>query len=74
MKRSLDPRKVGIAIDCKICGWRKKPVGRSEPIGVTMCDSDCLGYYEDPRPGSLWPSETEVDFGYFVGTDGTQII
>jgi hypothetical protein len=22
-----------------------------------LCDMDCEGYYEDPKPGHLWPSE-----------------
>jgi hypothetical protein len=22
-----------------------------------LCDSDCRGYYSDPKPGVLWPEE-----------------
>jgi hypothetical protein len=36
------------------------------------CDGDCDGYYVDPRPGSLWPGESETDFGYTVGSDATE--
>jgi hypothetical protein len=45
---------------------RKKPVGRSAPLPManSLCDSDCRGYYEDPKPGELWPGEKRSDFGY----------
>jgi len=36
-----------------------------------MCNFQCKGYYEDPQVGDLWPRETEEDFGYPVGSDGT---
>jgi len=57
---------VGKAVDCTICGLRKKPQGRSAPLEManSLCDSECPGYYEDPKPGSLWPGETQEEFGY----------
>ena len=68
---------IGLAIECAVCGNMKKPVGRSGPMGVSYCtppwpgEHGCPGYYEAPRPGSLWPGESEADFGYPVQNDGT---
>ena len=58
--------KIGIAVNCTVCGRRKKPVGRSAPIEManSLCDSDCRGYWEEPIPGDLWPRETREEFGY----------
>lgn len=61
----------GIAVTCATCGRRKKPVGRSAPIGLSLCDYDCEGFYRSPRSGSLWPGESEADFGYPVANVGT---
>jgi hypothetical protein len=69
----LDPRKIGVAVTCAVCGQRKAPIGRSVPLGMYLCDRDCPGYREPPRPGSLWPGEPEADFGYPVGDDGTRL-
>ena len=55
---------VGVAVYCTVCHLRKKPRGRSAPIGLDMCDSECPGYYEYPNPGELWPGETREEFGY----------
>jgi hypothetical protein len=57
---------VGEAVYCLICNLRKKPRGRSAPLEMSnsLCDSDCPGYYEDPKPGDLWPGETREDYGY----------
>lgn len=66
--------KVGIAVQCARCFQRKCPRGRSAPIGSYMCDTDCPGYYAEPRVGDLWPEETEEDFGYPVSDDGTKIV
>ena len=69
--------KVGISIYCTVCGRRKAPRGRSVPDAMAsgLCtmgpDFQCPGYDEDPRVGSLWPGETEEDFGYPVGSFGT---
>lgn len=61
--------KVGVAVYCTVCNLRKKPIGRSAPLETanSLCDHECPGYYEDPKPGSLWPGETEEQFGYSVG-------
>jgi hypothetical protein len=64
--------KIGIAVDCTVCGQQKAPVGRSAPMGSLYCTSDCRGYYLDPQVGSLWPRETEEDFGYPVQKAGTR--
>jgi hypothetical protein len=64
--------KVGIAIYCATCGNRKKPRGRSAPIGLCMCDYECKGYDQEPLVGDLWPGETEEQFGYPCGSDGTR--
>jgi hypothetical protein len=51
----------------------KQPVGRSAGIGLTYCRSDdCEGYWERPLPGSLWPEETEVEFGFQISDEGTK--
>jgi hypothetical protein len=44
---------------CTTCGLVKKPHGRSLPLEMSMgyCDSDCPGYYQDPKPGHLFPGE-----------------
>lgn len=62
--------KVGIAVYCTICRHRKKPRGRSAPLGAYLCDWECEGYNLDPQVGTLWPGETEEDFGYPVGPYG----
>lgn len=71
--------KRGIRVTCATCGYMKKPIGRSRPLGVVYCEptlfelhDGCPGYYEDPKPGSLWPGETEQEFGYPVGVNGTE--
>jgi len=57
---------VGVAVDCTVCHRRKKPVGRSAPMEManSICDSDCSGYYEEPKPRDLWPGETREEYGY----------
>jgi rubredoxin len=37
-----------------------------------LCDGECNGYREEPYAGSLWPGETEEDFGYPISADGTR--
>lgn len=64
--------KVGIYVECEVCGQHKKPRGRSGPLGAYMCDRDCEGYSQDPQVGDLWPGETEEDFGYPVSANGTR--
>lgn len=48
---------VGREVTCTVCGRVKKPVGRDAPPGPCLCSHGCEGYYEDPRPGTLWPGE-----------------
>ncbi len=63
----------GMAVRCAVCGHTKAPVGRSVPAEIYRCDSECEGYRRPPYPGSLWPGETEADFGYPVSDDGTNL-
>lgn len=55
---------VGIRVHCAECGRVKKPHGRSGPLGLDYCDESCAGYHAEPRPGCLWPGETDADFGF----------
>lgn len=57
---------VGVAVDCRACGLRKAPLGRSIPMEMAneLCSWDCPGYRKDPDPGELWPGEKRADFGY----------
>lgn len=70
--------KIGIYVACAICGRQKKPRGRSAPMEMMMCTprwmggDGCDGYDLEPRVGDLWPRESEEDFGYPVGDDGTR--
>lgn len=57
---------TGTAVNCVVCGYRKKPRGRSAPMEMVMCDHECPGYDQDPQVGQLWPGETSEDFGYPV--------
>lgn len=67
-------QRKGIRVTCVVCGYMKKPIGRSEPLGASYCDDECSGYRQPPYVGSLWPGETTEDFGYPVGSDGTEEI
>ena len=69
----LSTTKRGIVVDCLTCGLRKKPIGRSAPLGMLngLCDHECHGYSNAPHAGSLWPGESEADFGYPVSSVGT---
>lgn len=60
------PDTRGVAIECVVCGLRKKPIGRSAPLEManSLCDDECPGYRQEPYPGSLWPGETREQFGY----------
>lgn len=74
-----EPVRVGVTVTCATCGYTKKPRGRSEPLGTYYCiplwdGHGCPGYYDEPRPGSLWPGERSDEFGYPVGPDGTKEI
>lgn len=66
----LNPRKVGAHVTCATCGDTKKPIGRSGPLGASYCTDECEGYSKPPHVGSLWPGESEAEFGYSVGNVG----
>lgn len=55
---------VGFAVECRFCGLRKAPRGRSVPIALanSLCCWECPGYNEFPEPGELWPGETRAEF------------
>lgn len=50
-------------VQCTMCKKTKAPRGRSVPLpmGGSLCDMDCPGYYEQPEPPHLWPSEPLED-------------
>lgn len=58
--------RVGIRVQCKVCGRMKAPHGRSvaDLMHGAYCEDECKGYDAEPLPGCLWPGETAVDFGY----------
>ena len=66
--------KIGISIDCSTCRRSKPPRGRSvaDAMYGSVCNSECPGYWEDPKPGDLWPGETEEDFGFPVSSNATR--
>ena len=69
--RTLSETKRGVAVECMVCGRTKKPVGR-DSMDNGLCSYECPGYRKDPRSGSLWPGETEAEFGYAVGPHGVK--
>ena len=71
--KELSKTKHGVRVECKTCGKIKSPTGRSVPLELvsSLCDHDCPGFYKEPFSGSLWPRETEEEFGFDVGTVGT---
>ena len=56
----------GYTVTCVKCRRTKKPLGRSSPLGLSLCDDECPGYHIEPLPSNLWPNESEADFGYRV--------
>lgn len=46
---------------CTTCRKRKSPCGRSVPAEMhgSLCDDDCPGYRQEPKPGHLWPGEEQ---------------
>lgn len=71
--------KVGVMVRCAVCGDMKKPRGRSGPMGMSFCEPiwdghGCAGYDQDPQAGSLWPGESDEDFGYPVGAHGWKLV
>jgi hypothetical protein len=49
----------GPLVECTVCGYSKKPRGRSS--GAYHCAEDCPGYDLAPQPGELWPGERYGD-------------
>ncbi len=72
MSEFLDPRKIGMRVECRRCFLMKRPLGRSGPIDLGFCDEACEGYDEGPHVGLLWPDESEAEFGYPVGDVGVR--
>ena len=72
--RELSKNKVGVSVWCGTCGRMKKPFGRDAPVSSSYCAYGCTGYEKEPLPGSLWPGESEHDFGYAVGQNGVETI
>ncbi len=70
---NTNPLKVGIAVQCAVCHYTKQPTGRSASPHAFYCNDDCRGYRQEPYVGSLWPGESEADFGYPVQNAGTII-
>ena len=70
--RELSKTKVGVSVWCGVCGRMKKPFGRDASASSPYCTYDCTGYEKEPLPGSLWPGESEFDFGYEVGEQGVE--
>ena len=70
-RTQLSETRVGVRVRCAVCGDVKKPIGRYGPLGASYCDEDCAGYRQQPWPGSLWPGESEAEFGYPTSADGT---
>lgn len=66
----MTPTKRGIYVECAVCGRTKQPIGRdARTVG---CDDECPGYDQSSHVGSLWPGETDADFGYPCGDTGTE--
>lgn len=72
--RLLRRNVYGVSVQCAVCGKTKAPVGRSVPPCLYLCESalECDGHRQDPQVGSLWPNESEADFGYPVADVGTR--
>lgn len=68
----MSATKRGIPVYCSTCGLMKNPIGRSAPLQGGYCDDECDGYRQAPHVGSLWPGETDADFGYPCGDAGTE--
>ena len=66
--------RIGISVECAVCHRTKAPRGRSLPCqwASSRCDWDCPGYRLDPQAGSLFPGETEAEFGFPIGPEGTR--
>ena len=67
--------RIGIVVRCATCGNEKQPHGRSVSPLMVYCSpySGCPGYEQDPKPGCLWPGETEDDFGFIICNNGVKL-
>lgn len=74
MAENLRTNVRGVEVECTVCHRTKCPRGRSAPAELRMCDYDCVGHNLDPQVGSLWPGESEADFGYAVGNVGIRYV
>jgi hypothetical protein len=57
---------------CIVCWRSKKPMGRSSPLEMSLCDDDCHGYREDPQPTCRWPGELVCGPGCSWGEEVTR--
>jgi hypothetical protein len=48
-------------VECVVCGQSKCPLGRSAPMATYMCDFECDGYEQEPKPDHLWPNERDEE-------------
>lgn len=65
--------KIGVRVICALCGQQKQPRGRSAALIASFCTrDDCAGYVDPPLVGDLWPGETDAQFGFPCGDDGTE--
>lgn len=72
--------KIGVSVECAICGRTKAPRGRSVSpmMHGSYCTQEyigepsCSGYDMEPRVGDLWPRETDEDFGFACSDVGTR--
>lgn len=54
----------GVAVECRVCGRTKQPIGRDASGAQYLCNFECDGYYQEPLPGDLWPGEMRAGFGH----------
>jgi hypothetical protein len=67
--------KIGVAVECPHCHRTKAPRGRSiSPLTYeSYCNRDeCPYYWDDPKPGDLFPGETEEQFGFPCSVNATR--
>ena len=70
---ALSPKKFGVAVYCTVCGAMKNPIGRDGGYWGNYCSMECPGYNKPPYAGSLWPGESEEEFGYPAGMSGVEV-
>lgn len=59
MNQQIGHDGLPIMPECRVCGMRKAPLGRSvSPYAAGgYCDRDCEGYSLEPHPSSYWRAE-----------------